>query len=486
MAASTQAQTLNFIDGCLVPAQDGEWMDNVSPVTGQVSGLLARSKQADAERAIDVAYAAHKERRWSSVPVEERAEILLRAASKLESEIERFARMESEDTGKPLKLTRTVDIPRAIKNLRFFAQLVLTSTSEAVMSEVQKALHYSVRKPVGVVGMITPWNLPLYLLSWKVAPALVMGNTIVAKPSEMTPQTATALAVLLHECGVPKGVFNVIHGLGAECGAPICSSKRVSAVSFTGGTATGEIVARAAAPSFKKLSLELGGKNPAVVFDDCDFEKTIKGVIRSGFFNQGQVCLCGSRLLVQDGIFDRFVDRLKEEIASLKVGDPNEEDTDVGALISFQHRDKVESYIKMAKDDGVTVHGGDRVSPGGLDGAFLRPTVIVAKKDSSTYWQEEIFGPVVTVLPFSTEEEAIALANGVRYGLAASVWTENVGRAHRMGQRLEAGLVWVNCWLVRDLRTPFGGMKDSGVGREGGKLSLDFYSEATTITISVE
>jgi len=350
------------------------------------------------------------------------------------------------------------------------------------------AINYTLRKPVGVAGLITPWNLPLYLLSWKVAPALAMGNTIVAKPSEVTPMTAALLAEVFDEVGAPAGIFNLVHGLGGDAGQAIVEHPDVKLVSFTGGTATGRRVAATAAPMFKKLSLELGGKNPTVVFADADFEEAVQGAARAGFANQGQICLCGSRLLVERPIYDKFVDALVKQVSSLKVGNPSDPDTDIGSLVSLAHREKVESYVALAQEEGGTIaHGGKRpeLEGGHADGAFLMPTIVTGLDANCRTATEEIFGPVVTVHPFDTEEEALTIANGVQYGLAASVWTSDLKRAHRFSAALDSGMVWVNTWLLRDLRVPFGGMKDSGVGREGGKYSLGFFSEARNVCIKL-
>jgi aminomuconate-semialdehyde/2-hydroxymuconate-6-semialdehyde dehydrogenase len=378
-------------------------------------------------------------------------------------------------------------VPRAIANFRFFAGAV--RHDETALHDMGGALSYTLRLPLGVVGLITPWNLPIYLLSWKTAPALAMGNAVVAKPSELTPLTASALAEIFQQLGAPAGAFNLVHGLGTEAGQALVEHAGVAAISFTGGTATGARVAATAAPAFKKLSLELGGKNPTLVFADADLDAALEGALRAGFMNQGQVCLCGSRLLVQRSIADEFVERYVERVRRMRVGDPRDAHTDQGALISAAHREKVEAYLALARQEGGTVQcGGERPALAApFDrGAFLTPSVITGLAPSCRTATEEIFGPVVTVHPFDDEDEAVAIANGVRYGLSASIWTRNLDRAHRVSRRLQAGLVWVNTWLLRDLRVPFGGVKDSGVGREGGRWSLEFFSEARNVCVKLE
>lgn len=476
---------LNFVNGVFLSAQDGGWLEDLGPATGQVIARIPRSSKADVDAAVAAAKAALPA--WAKAPVSERAALLDRVADLLEARLDEAAELESRDTGKPLALARSLDIPRAIANFRFFADLVRTKTEDASM--MADALNYTHRSPAGVCALVTPWNLPLYLLSWKTAPALAMGNTIVAKPSELTPLTANLLAEILQEAGCPPGVFNLVHGLGAEAGDALVSHPEVSLVSFTGGTATGARVAAAAAPQFKKLSLELGGKNPSLVFADCDLDRTVPGVARSAFLNQGQICLCGSRILVERSLHDRFVEALLQELKAWKVGDPADPETRIGAAISAAHRDKVEGYLKLAAEEGGTIRCGGRrpaLPPPFDSGFFLEPAVITGLPATCRTATEEIFGPVVTVHPFDTEAEALAMANGTRYGLAASLWTSDLTRAHRVAQALESGMVWVNTWLHRDLRVPFGGVKASGVGREGGRHSLEFFSEAKNICIKVE
>ena len=475
----------NYINGAFVPPQSGAFLDDHAPATGRLLTRVPRSGPADVHAAVRAARDAFDSNwRWSA-PLD-RAALLDRVADRLERHLDTLAAMESQDTGKPISLARSIDIPRAVSNFRFFAGAIRHDRTDC--HEMAGALNYTIRRPLGVVALISPWNLPLYLLSWKVAPALAMGNTVVAKPSELTPLTANALAEILHECGLPDGVFNLVHGFGPEAGAALVSHPEVAAVSFTGGTATGASVAAAAAPSFKKLSLELGGKNPTVVFADADLEAAAAGAATAGFRNQGQICLCGSRVLVEREVIEPFTEALVERVNALKIGDPADPSSDLGALVSLAHRDKVEGYLKLAVEEGGTILcGGDRPSlPPPLDqGAFLRPAVIGGLAPTCRTATEEIFGPVVTVHPFDTEAEALAMANGVRFGLAASVWTQNLSRAHRFSGALETGMVWVNTWMHRDLRVPFGGMKDSGMGREGGFHSLEFFSEARNICVKL-
>ena len=475
----------NFVGGAFVDAASGATLDNLNPATGAVIGTIPRSSADDVDAAVAAARAAASGP-WGRMSAVERADLLDRVAAGLESRLDALAAVESADQGKPVGLARRVDIPRAVANFRFFAGAIRHKEEGA--QHMASAINYTVRKPVGVCALITPWNLPLYLLTWKVAPALAMGNTIVAKPSELTPRTATFLAEILAEAGLPDGVFNLLHGLGPEVGAPMTSHPDVKLVSFTGGTATGEHVARAAAPSFKKLSLELGGKNPTLVFADADLEAAIDGAARAAFANQGEICLCGSRILVERAVHDRFVEGLVARADALRVGDPSGPETDVGALVSRAHHEKVCGYVALAREEGGTIAAGGTVPA--LDaphsgGNFLRPTVVTGLPASCRTATEEIFGPVVTVHPFDSEEEALEMANGVRYGLSASLWTSDLKRAHRVSAALDCGMVWVNTWLLRDLRVPFGGMKDSGVGREGGRWSIEFYSEARNICIAL-
>ena len=471
----------NYISGEFIEPETGEWLENFSPATGKIIALVPKSGQTDINMAVESAIQALPS--WSALTNVDRANWLDKIADKLETKYEEIAELESKDTGKPISLAREVDAYRSVKNFRFFANMIRNLNEESY--EMEDATNRVIYKPVGVGALITPWNLPLYLLSWKVAPAIGMGNTVVCKPSEMTPLTADLLMKTIDEIGLPKGVVNLVHGDGMGAGSPLVSHENVSLVSFTGGTSTGSIVAKSAASTFKKLSLELGGKNASIIFDDCNLENTVKGVVRSGFLNQGQVCLCGSRILVQEKIYDEFVKKFVSEVQNMKIGDPSDENTKLGALISPEHLSKVEEYIKIAKDEGGTVlTGGYPNLPKEFkNGNWISPTVIADLDVNSRCSTEEIFGPVVTIHKFSNEKEAIEIANNTRYGLAGSIWTNDLEKANRVAESIHTGMIWINTWLHRDLRVPFGGVKDSGVGREGGKWSLSFFSEAMNICI---
>ena len=475
---------LNFINGVFVDAIDGETLTNLNPATGQTIGTIARSKDSDIEEAVKEAASAQEA--WSSLDMLERAMWLDRLADGLEARKEELAHRESRDTGKPLALARRVDAQRSIDNFRFFADFARTQEPEVF--EMRDATNFVHRNPVGTVGLITPWNLPLYLLSWKVAPALLMGNTVVAKPSELTPLTANLMCEVASEIGLPTGVLNVVHGYGPEVGQAILDHPSIRAISFTGGTATGRHVAASAAPMFKKLSLELGGKNATIILDDADLDVAVNGALRAGFTNGGQVCLCGSRILVHASIAEKFTSKFIQLVDEMICGSPEDESTQIGALISQEHMEKVESYIRLGIEEGGNVlSGGTREMTGQVgpspEGAFLRPTVIDGLQHTSRTATEEIFGPVVTIHRFESDEEAIEIANSTEYGLAGSIWSNDTDRAHKIAQKIQTGIVWVNTWLHRDLRTPFGGVKNSGLGREGGAWSLGFFSEPRNVCI---
>ncbi|MBX3403263.1 MAG: aldehyde dehydrogenase [Phycisphaeraceae bacterium] len=490
----------NFIGGQSVPPRTGAYLDNIEPATGRTSSRVPDSGPDDINNAVAAARAAFAS--WAGTAAAERARIMHRLADLIERDLDRLARAESIDTGKPIALARSVDIPRCATNFRFFAAACTQSASEfhdaegwgGVGGGAGGVFSYTLRRPRGVAGLISPWNLPLYLLTWKIAPAIASGNTCVCKPSEVTPMTAYLLGDLLNEAGVPAGVVNIVHGSGPGAGASLVMHDDMPAISFTGSTAVGKWIAEHAGPKFKRLSLELGGKNPFIIFDDAELngeQGAIATAARAAFTNQGQICLCGSRLLVQRGVFERVLTGLIERAKSLKIGDPLDEATQFGALTSAPHLDKVASYIDKARTMRGTIHcGGERVDPAALPercrgGLFHQPTVISGLDPACPVEQEEIFGPVVTLQPFDTDEQAIALANSTPYGLAASIWTRDASRLHRTAAAVNAGVVWANCWMVRDLRTPFGGMKQSGVGREGGQEAMRFFTEPKAITIRI-
>jgi aminomuconate-semialdehyde/2-hydroxymuconate-6-semialdehyde dehydrogenase len=473
----------NYIDGKHLAAASGDWLDDPEPATGKVYARIPDSDGRDIEAA--VAAAARAFPAWSATPAEQRSQWLLKLAALVERDAERLAHAESVDNGKPVALARRLDIPRAIANLRFFAAAASQFASESHAME-EGAINYTLRSPIGVVGCISPWNLPLYLFTWKIAPALAAGNCVVAKPSEITPMTAYLFSELCMEAGLPSGVLNIVHGLGPKVGSALVDHPRVKAVSFTGGTKTGADIAARAAPKFKKLSLELGGKNPVLVFADCDWELTLNDCLRAALLNQGEICFCGSRIYVERHIYDKFRTEFVKRVLALKQGDPLDEATQQGALVSEAHLQKVLGYVELAKQEGGTLlTGGKRASVTGrcASGWFMEPTVIEDLVPDCRVNQEEIFGPVVSLAPFDSEEEALALANGTAYGLTASVFSADVSRCHRLAARLEAGLIWVNCWMLRDLRVPMGGVKQSGVGREGGFEAMRFFTEARNVCI---
>lgn len=473
----------NYINGELVAPVSGAYLDNYEPATGSVWNLIPDSDERDVQLAYAAAKAAFSQ--WSNTPLEERMMLLLKIADGIQQNFEAYVVAESKDNGKPQKLARAVDIPRAMSNFRFYASAVQHFASESHHMP-GTGINYTLRQPIGVVGCISPWNLPLYLFSWKIAPALAAGNCVVAKPSEITPYTAYLLSKTCIEAGLPKGVLNIVHGLGGKVGQAIVEHEDIKAISFTGGTETGKRIAATAAPMFKKLSLELGGKNPTIIFNDCDFDETVKQVVTASFSNQGEICLCGSRIFVQQSIYTKFRDAFVERVKALKVGDPNEDDSNLGAIVSVQHKQKILGYIQLAQQEGGNILcGGKEANLDGrcANGYFVEPTVIEGLSHTCRTNQEEIFGPVVTLTPFETEEEVLMMANSVKYGLSTSIWTTDLKRAHRVAEKIEAGIVWINCWLVRDLRTPFGGVKASGVGREGGWEAMRFFTEAKNVFI---
>lgn len=476
---------LNYIHGKWAAPVSGNFFDNINPAEGKAYSRIPDSDTHDVEEAVRAAKTAFPG--WSSTPVEKRSAILLKIADLIDRDLDNLAHAESIDNGKPVKLAKAVDIPRASSNMRFFATAAIHFASEAHVTG-EEAINYTQRSPLGVAGCISPWNLPLYLFTWKIAPALAAGCTVVAKPSELTPMTAYLFTRLCQEAGLPPGVLNVVHGFGNKVGEAIVSHPDVSAISFTGGTVTGKRIASIAAPMFKKLSLELGGKNPNILFADCDYDQALNTSVQSSFSNQGEICLCGSRIFVERTIYDKFRDAFVERVRNLTVGDPLLETTRLGALVSEGHLQKVMSYIRLAEEEGGTILiGGKRVQVEGRcqSGFFVEPTVITGLPPDCRTNQEEIFGPVVTLMPFDREEEVVAWANSTAYGLSATLWTENLKRAHRVSAQLKSGIVWVNCWLFRDLRTPFGGTKQSGVGREGGWEALRFFTEAKNVCIKL-
>ena len=473
----------NYIAGKHCEPHNNEYIDNVDPATGEVYSLIPNSSFEDIEKAVLASQEAFP--LWSSMGIEKRSAILMNVADKIESRLEEFITAESKDNGKPLSLARNVDIPRAISNFRFFATSILHFSSESHYME-GVGINYTTRKPIGIVGCISPWNLPLYLFSWKIAPALAAGNCVIAKPSEVTPYTAYLLSTVLEEAGVPPGVLNIVHGLGAKSGDAIVKHPKIKAISFTGGTQTGAYIAKTAAPMFKKLSLELGGKNPNIIFADCDFDEMLKTTVRSSFANQGQICLCGSRILIEKSIYQKFKLAFIEKLKRHKVSFPTDPESRMGAVVSKGHMQKVLSCIELAKKEGgEVIFGGNQIKMSAPydNGFYIEPTVIEGLPYNCKTNQEEIFGPVVTIMPFETEEEAIQIANSTEYGLATTIWTNDLKRAHRVADTVHAGIIWINAWLIRDLRTPFGGVKSSGVGREGGWEALRFFTEPKNIFI---
>ena len=476
----------NYINGanCMPSSQD--WLDVIDPSTGEIYGQLPNSNREDVQQAYEAAQKAFPE--WSKTSVEKRSTILAKIADLIEDNLEVLAKAESMDNGKPLSLAKTVDIPRAATNFRFFSQAITQFCSESHEQIAAKSINFTLRQPIGVVGCISPWNLPLYLFTWKIAPALAAGNCVLAKPSEVTPYTAFLLAELCSKAGLPKGVLNIVNGLGSSTGQAIVEHPNIKAISFTGGTKTGAHIARTAAPLFKKLSLELGGKNPNIIFADCDYDKMLTTTVKSAFANQGQICLCGSRIFVEASMYEQFKTDFVKKVKQLKVGLPSKEDSDLGALVSEDHLEKVLSYVEKAKQEKMNIlYGGEKLTiENGKNGYYMQPTIIEVSSNDCILNQEEIFGPIVTLMPFENDKEALALANTTSYGLSATVWTNNLKRSLHFSEHLETGIVWVNTWMQRDLRTPFGGQKNSGVGREGGFEVLRFFTEAKNICINYE
>ncbi|WP_338732915.1 aldehyde dehydrogenase [Mangrovimonas cancribranchiae] len=473
----------NYINGNFHNPSSNNWIDNYNPSNGEVYGQIPNSSKEDIENAYIAAKSAFPS--WSRTTLEERSRILLKISEGIEANLDKLAKAESKDNGKPISLAKAIDIPRASSNFRFFANAITQFASESHESVGMNAINYTLRQSIGVVGCISPWNLPLYLFTWKIAPAIAAGNCVVAKPSEVTPMTAYLLGEICNEAGLPKGVLNIVHGLGTSTGQAIIEHPDIKAISFTGGTATGAHIARTAAPMFKKLSLELGGKNPNIIFADCDYDDMLKTTVKSSFANQGQICLCGSRIFVEASIYEKFKTDFVKKVKQLKVGHPSKNDTNIGALVSKPHLEKVMDYIKIAKEEnGKILCGGNQVTVTGFEnGYYLEPTVIEVPTDECRVNQEEIFGPVVTIMPFKTEDDVLQMANKVKYGLSATLWTNDLKRTMRMSHQIQAGIVWVNTWLMRDLRTPFGGMKASGVGREGGFEALRFFTEPKNVCI---
>lgn len=473
-------QILNFIGGEFIAPHNNRWLDNINPATGEKYGTIPDSDESDVALAVEKCRQVQSA--WAGTPLDKKAEILQRISDLILENLDRLAEAESIDNGKPLALAKKMDIPRAAQNFSFFASALKHYDSEFYF-DPPTTYSSVLRVPIGIVGCISPWNLPLYLFTWKIAPAIAAGNCVIAKPSEVTPMTSYLLSEIVAEAGLPAGVLNIVHGSGPHTGNAIVAHPEIKAISFTGGTATGAIIARTAAPMFKKLSLELGGKNPAVIFDDCDYDKMLRGTIRSSFTNQGQICLCTSRIIVQDTIYEQFKQDFKTRTESLRIGNPLLPETDQGAIVSAPHLEKIDTAVKNAiAEGGRLITGGKKIIMDECKGYYFEPTILENIGPDTLTNQEEIFGPVVTLQSFHTKEEALQLANNTKYGLAATVWSKDTNTIHYMSHHLESGIVWVNCWLVRDLRTPFGGVKSSGVGREGGWDALRFFTEPRSIT----
>jgi aminomuconate-semialdehyde/2-hydroxymuconate-6-semialdehyde dehydrogenase len=473
----------NYINGSFQNAVNQQVIEVIEPATAQVFATIPNSDKADVALAVAAAKAAFPS--WSATSLEERHDFLIKISNAILSRLDEFAEAESRDNGKPIWLAKQVDIPRAAQNFKFFATAILQFASES-HEMPNEAINYTLRKPIGVVACISPWNLPLYLFTWKIAPALAAGNCVIAKPSEVTPYTSYLLSTICEEIGLPPGVLNILHGDGLSCGKAMVEQPEIKAISFTGSTRAGRDIAAIAAPMFKKISLELGGKNPILIFDDCNYEEMLATTVQSSFRNQGQICLCGSRIYVEKSIYEKFKTDFVTRVKALNVGDPNHVNSQLGAIVSEAHFEKIMHHIELAKQEGGTLLcGGKKVQLEGRcsEGWFVEPTVFEGLSNTCKTNQEEIFGPVVTIQPFDNEEDALQKANDIEYGLAAVVWTENLRRAHRLASNLEVGIVWINCWMLRDLRTPFGGVKNSGIGREGGWEALRFFTETKNVTI---
>lgn len=476
----------NYINGILTTAYSSNYINDYNPATGEVFTMIPDSDAEDVELAVQSAEKAFES--WSETSAEVRSGYMMKIASLIKRDLDKFALAETTDSGKPLWLSKSVDIPRAIKNLEFFASAITHFSSESHQTD-NEALNYTLRQPIGIIGAISPWNLPLYLFTWKIAPALAAGNCVIAKPSEITPLTAFMLSEICIEAQLPDGVLNIIHGYGNKVGSAIVSHPKIKAITFTGGTNTGREIAKVAAPMFKKLSLELGGKNPNIIFADCDYEKMLETTVQSSFRNQGEICLCGSRIFVEKSIYEKFRKDFVDKVKKLKTGDPLDENSFLGAIVSKQHYEKILYYIDVAvKEGGKILCGGSNIKGRGRceDGWFIEPTVIEGLSYNCRANQEEIFGPVVTITPFESEEEVLMMANSTEYGLASIIWTENLTRAHRLSSKIKSGIVWINCWMLRDLRTPFGGVKNSGVGREGGLEALRFFTESKNVCVKLK
>ncbi|WP_375241106.1 aldehyde dehydrogenase [Polaribacter sp.] len=476
----------NYINGEFANPVLDNWLDNYNPSKGEVYGQIPNSTIEDVEKAYLAAENAFAS--WSQTTLATRSKILSKIADLIRTKVTFLAEAESKDNGKPISLAKAIDIPRAAANFQFYANAITQFSSEAHESVGLNAINFTLREPIGVVGCISPWNLPLYLFTWKIAPAIAAGNCVVAKPSEITPLTSCLLGEICTEAGLPKGVLNIVNGLGTSAGQAIVAHPKIKAISFTGGTKTGAHIAKLAAPMFKKLSLELGGKNPNIIFADCDYEKMLTTTVRSSFANQGQICLCGSRIFVEESIFEKFKRDFIKKVSELKVGNPSESDTNIGALVSKEHLEKVKSYIDIAENEGGEIlFGGNKLTvKDSENGYFLEPTIIEVSSNKCKLNQEEIFGPVVTLMSFKSDKEALELANDTKYGLSATVWTNNLNRTMQFSKQLKTGIVWVNTWMMRDLRTPFGGQKASGIGREGGFEALRFFTEPKNICLQYE